>query len=295
MSYRLKTDEALATGIRRIAREQLEGALGEIADVTTGEEAAAVHETRKHIKKIRAVLRLVRNEIGTGIYKEEDHRLGDGARALSGARDARVQLQVLEQLRAGAGQENSAFPKTAAALVQEIDAVSDSFSTQRRGAETTLQQICDRLDGWPLEKLGIEDLCSALRRSYRRGRNGLLCVSSDPIAENYHTWRKRTKDVWYQSLILHNLNPAVMGDISEAAKTLGRQLGDLHDFAFFRARLEADQKDREDERAALFGLIGSRERELERIALDLGARFFAEKPGAFGRRLLRYARKWPAR
>jgi len=45
----------------------------------------------------------------------------------------------------------------------------------------------------------------------------------------------------------------------------------------------------------LLGLICTREPKLEQIALDLGARFFAEKPLAFERRLLRYAREWPTR
>jgi len=44
----------------------------------------------------------------------------------------------------------------------------------------------------------------------------------------------------------------------------------------------------------LCGLICSRESELEEAVLDLGARFFAEKSGMFERRLLRYARDWPA-
>jgi hypothetical protein len=34
---------------------------------------------------------------------------------------------------------------------------------------------------------------------------------------------------------------------------------------------------------------------MEEAALDLGARFFAEKPKSFEKRLLRYAKDWPAR
>ena len=41
------------------------------------------------------------------------------------------------------------------------------------------------------------------------------------------------------------------------------------------------------------GSICTHENELEEVVLDLGARFFAEKSGAFERRLLRYARDWP--
>jgi len=295
MSYRLKKNEPLAPGIRRIAREQLEKAIGEIEGLAHQDEGAAVHATRKHIKKIRALLRLVRREIGPEIFKGENQRLRDVARGFSGSRDARVQLQVLEQLRDGAEQEKGSFSKTTEALETAIADVAETFGTHRRQAATTLQQICDRLEGWPLENLGSDDLCGALQRSYRRGRKCFRCVGADPIAENFHSWRKRVKDLWYQSVILQNLSQTVLCEIAEAAKTLGSQLGELHDLSFFRQRLETGSDFPEEERAVLLGLICARERELERVALDLGARFYAEKPGAFGRRLLRYARQWPSR
>jgi CHAD domain-containing protein len=294
MSYRLKTDETPALGIRRIAREQLEGALGEIKGLIHHDEGAAVHATRNHIKKIRALLRLIRRAIGPEIFKGENQRLRDVGRSFSGSRDARVQLQVLEQLRAEAEQEKDAFPKTIAALKAEIADLAEGFGAQRHEAAPILQQISDRLEGWPLENIGSNDLCCALQRSYRRGRKWFRSVGADPVAENFHSWRKRVKDLWYQSLILRDLNRTVVCEIADAARTLSRQLGDLHDLAFLRHRLETSAACPEDERTVLFGLISARERELEPVALDLGARFYAEKPGAFGRRLLRYARQWPA-
>ncbi|MGI8890119.1 MAG: hypothetical protein ACR2G0_04965, partial [Chthoniobacterales bacterium] len=50
----------------------------------------------------------------------------------------------------------------------------------------------------------------------------------------------------------------------------------------------------DEERAFLLGAIRARERGLQEIALDLGARFHAEKPGVLGRRLRRYAERWEA-
>jgi CHAD domain-containing protein len=293
MSYRLRTREDLATGIRRIAREQLGGALCEIAAVTTGDEAAAVHATRKHIKKTRALLRLIREEIGPEIFKEEDRCLREVAGGFSGPRDAWVQLQLLEKLGAQAP-DGTTFEQTAAMLQAEIATHADSFGPQRRQAETALQQICDRLEGWPLDDLGIDDLCCALRSSYRRGRKCFRRVRAEATPESYHSWRKRVKDIWYQLRLLQNLNSALMGELTEAAGTLGQKLGDLHDLAFFRIRLEAETGSFEEESGVLLGLISAREDELEEIVLDLGAHFFAEKPGSFERRLLRYERAWPA-
>jgi CHAD domain-containing protein len=295
MSYCLQTDEPVASGIRRIAREQLAGALCQISQVTDGKEAAAVHTTRKHIKKIRALLRLIRQEIGQEIFQEEDQRARGVARAFSGSRDARVQLQLLEKLRRQTYLDSAGFSKTSSALEKEMAAHTDRFGPRRREARTTLQETCDRLEGWPLDELGMDDLCCALQRSYRRGRKGLRRAGAESTAENFHSLRKRVKEVWYQTRILQCLNPAVMCAMADAAKTLGQELGDLHDLALFRNRLEAEEGGRDDERIVLLGLICTRESELEQIALDLGARFFAEKPLAFERRLLRYARKWTTR
>lgn len=294
MSYRLRIREDLATGIRRIAREQLEGALCEIAAVTAGDEAAAVHATRKYIKKTRALLRLIREEIGPEIFRKENRCLRAVAGSFSGPRDAWVQLQLLEKLGAQAP-HGTAFEQTAAMLQAEIATQAAGFGPQRRQAEAALEQICDRLEGWPLDDLGIDGLCCALRSSYRRGRKCFRRVRAEATPESYHSWRKRVKDIWYQLRLLQNLNPALVGELAEAARTLGQKLGDLHDLAFFRIRLKVETGSFEGERGVLLGIISAREHELEEIVLNLGAHFFAEKPGAFERRLLRYGRAWPAR
>jgi len=78
----------------------------------------------------------------------------------------------------------------------------------------------------------------------------------------FHEWRKRVKDLWYQAQIVQKLNETVLCEIAESAKNLGQQLGDLHDLAFFRQRLQAGTEFTEAERTLLLGLICSREREL---------------------------------
>ena len=59
MSYQLRKDEKLGPGLRRICRKQIEFAIV----IATGEKKSSdtpVHEMRKHAKKARAALRLVR-------------------------------------------------------------------------------------------------------------------------------------------------------------------------------------------------------------------------------------------
>jgi hypothetical protein len=57
-----------------------------------------VHNARKGFKRIRAALRLVRDEIGEDIYKRENICFWDCSRLLAGARDSFVMVETLDAL-----------------------------------------------------------------------------------------------------------------------------------------------------------------------------------------------------
>ena len=58
MSYRLRK-KSLAREVRRVAREELEGTLKELLTINDQARSTAVHEARKHLKKVRALIRLL--------------------------------------------------------------------------------------------------------------------------------------------------------------------------------------------------------------------------------------------
>lgn len=61
------------------------------------------HDVRKRCKTVRALLRLIRDEVGKDVYRRENRALRDAARALSPVRDAAVLIQVHDDVvRAGA-------------------------------------------------------------------------------------------------------------------------------------------------------------------------------------------------
>ena len=72
MSSRFKPGESVRHGVRRIVRHQLDDL---IVQLRAGPERRnAVHEARKHSKKLRAVIRLARDEIGDGRYRSATPR-----------------------------------------------------------------------------------------------------------------------------------------------------------------------------------------------------------------------------
>jgi hypothetical protein len=65
----------------------------------------------------------------------------------------------------------------------------------------------------------------------------------DPEPENFHAWRKRVKDVWYELRILQPLNRTVLEEMAHDAEVLGELLGASTISSFLRARLEKESGD----------------------------------------------------
>src|SRR5437763_13267226 len=97
-SYRFRQREAVPDAIARIARGRIEHALAELRGEADSSPEVAVHEARKDMKKLRALLRLARDELGDEVYRRENECFRDAARRLSGFRDADMMLGALEGL-----------------------------------------------------------------------------------------------------------------------------------------------------------------------------------------------------
>src|SRR6266480_6332321 len=98
MGYRLKLREPLSDGLTRVFCEQIQSAL-ELCRHPAKQRGVTVHEVRKYLKKLRAALRLTKNEVGKNRWTSEDRCLREIGRLVSDLRDAHVRLQTLIQLR----------------------------------------------------------------------------------------------------------------------------------------------------------------------------------------------------
>ena len=115
-----------------------------------------------------------------------------------------------------------------------------------------------------------------------------------PEETAFQEWRKRVKDLGYQTQTLRELWPPVLKRLRGELDQLGDLLGKEHDLTLVRnAVLEkADSgNDKEDLRAFL-GLVEHREFELQAGAQTIGRRVYAEKPGDFVRRMCAYWEAW---
>jgi len=97
-------------GGRRVCRERIGKARTRLRN---SDRPAAVHGVCKEIKKLRALFRLVRGEIGKDVYRNGTKALREAANRLAAHRDARVMLKVFAKL---AGRRAKPFDGIEAAL-----------------------------------------------------------------------------------------------------------------------------------------------------------------------------------
>jgi CHAD domain-containing protein len=289
MSYRLEPDEGVRAGILRTAGEQLDGALHALQDEVGDDPVKAVHTARKAVKKERSLLRLAQATLPARQRRAENAALRRAARGLSDARDAEVMVQTLDQLSGRfAGQlPESSFAAVREPLEHDRDAQHGQLADSARVPEAAgqLTGARARLDSWQLRSGGWAALEPGLKRSYRRGRQAMRKAERRPSAEQMHAWRKRVKDLWYHERFLASVGgPAIRGQAKDLHR-LADLLGDHHDLGVLRHRLTGDPPHGAVDVDGVIGLIGHRQAELEGQALGLGSRIYAEKPGAFGRRM----------
>jgi CHAD domain-containing protein len=294
-AYRLKGEEGAAEGIRRIALGRAGKAIEEL-DVESGAEdlADSIHAARKDLKKLRAVVRLVRSELGDDLYRAENGRYRDAGRRLGRSRDAEVKVETLNSLRERYGQD-LLLATWLIALEGERDEVAGQVSGEQRKsalgeARTAVAGGVEEIPRWPLDDDSWQLVETGLLSSYRRGRRAMKSVCVEPTGENVHEWRKRAKDLWYQLRILRDAWRPVLAGTADQAHQLAELLGEHHDLAVLAEDLSG--RELAGDREAVTDAIERRQEELIEEAVDVGTRLFAEKPKAFGRRLESYWLAW---
>jgi len=285
-AYRLASDEPVRSGLRRCAVAQLDRAVTELTERVDVDPDTALHAARKAIKRERSLLRLARGSIDGGRRRGENRALRRAARTLSAARDAEAMLATLDELADRyAGQlPEQTFDAVRAPLQRRRDTQrGDSDLCARAAAE--LDAVRSRIDQWELTAGGWSALEDGLRRSYRDGRRAFRRARDHRSGADWHRWRKRVKDLWYQQRLLSAVaGPACAGQAKDAHR-LADLLGDDHDLAVLRRALTDEPVHVPADLDAVVGLIDHRRLELRRQALALGGRVYAEKPKPFVRRM----------
>ncbi len=310
--FGLLPGEELSPALKRIALGQLELAIEQLEDAGAAVPVpVAVHETRKALKRLRALLVLVEDELGHEQCARERTILRDAGRLLSEVRDAEVRLLTFDGLIEHAPRKlahRRGVARLRAQLAAERDTAADHALSQRTREQLllALRQMHARVNAWRLSGgEGLAAIEPALRRRYRRGRRAMphKVRGGRKRSRAFHEWRKRVKDLRYEAEILdRSRSPSsspvqvprslrrksakskrarYIHRVARRADELGELLGEEHDLGVLDERLRDDRAGAaagRRTRRALRKLIAKRRRALRRDALRLGGRLYAPKP-----------------
>jgi hypothetical protein len=242
------------------------------------------------MKRLRALLRLVRPALGEELFRAENVRFSDISRLLAGTRDRHVMAGTLAKLAAApAGTDE---PGVSAEAVEALRAV---WAKREEGArhedEANVREAVRRLRSaerfyrkLELDGSGFKIIGKGLGQVYRRGRRDMKQAYAGGGEEIFHDWRKMVQAHWRHMNLIARAWPKHYEARASLAKDLSGLLGDEQDLAVLAAAVaEASGSGALSSAHAeeLAAAIEARRNLLRQKAEPLGALLYAERPRDF--------------
>ena len=287
MPIALKQREAYDRGCRRIARRLLGECTTMLGPTFEQHAEDHTHAARTHLKRLRAMLRLLRPKLGEQIFCEDDRCYKRAGKKLAAARDATVMLETFDtttNTMPATSAPNDAIKMLRSALVEAAASDAQLGEEVRAKLRDELRQARRRVADWPLTQPGFALVQPGLQATYRKCRRALRAAERKPTAESMHELRKHAKYLLYQLQFLRGKAGALNEQINQLSD-LGHRLGDHHDLAVLHQFLDALPADDAAEamRQPLQVQLAERMRELEAIVLPLARQCLTQRPAEFVR------------
>jgi CHAD domain-containing protein len=312
MAFRFENYETPIDGVRRIASERLDEAIT-AASAKPRPSPQEVHQIRKDLKSLRALLQLARGNMVKTIRSQENVVLRDAARALSGTRDAEALLGAMEKLFGTLERpKGEALQPVGSKIVDRIrhqlqaEAAHLLSARELKVVTEQLASMRTRIPDWVfvtgIIQRGSTLLAAGLEQTYRRGRQHYRIVETigmeNATDELWHEIRKQAKALGYQLRLIRRIWPSAIHAWTDALDELSDGLGDDHDFALIQQRilqLPIEPTDTEQDvnaRQALLRTIDRRRHRLKTFSLQRARMIYVEKPARFVERLSVYWELW---
>ena len=229
----ISNTESININIHRILLDQFHSI---IMQSEKGQEEVdkSIHETRKSMKRIRAVLRMIRDEIGYSSYYRENTFYRDLGRKLSEIRNFEVLSGSIRNLKEDLS--NTITPDVFELLEKELGRQRNMVTGGQAGLSQLLREMArkieisrERIYDFPIRHNDFRAFEGGLFRMYRQGKRYLRDAKKNPSPTQVHDLRKRLKYFGYQVEILQPIFPGPMRAYASTLETVGENLGIYHD------------------------------------------------------------------
>jgi CHAD domain-containing protein len=293
MAFRLKSGKSVAGELSRVVTHEFRAAIQELKTGSGPGARRRVHAARKHVKKMRAVLRLLQKDLGDD-YRRFNGPLRRVAHRLSPLRDEDASTEVMKDLHDR--YPRIITPSIFRSLDRGLKALKSGTASHadRLLAETSraLRKTGTSVPSRIRRVARRRAIGPGVGRAYRRARKEMARVVEQPEDLNFHAWRRRVKDHWYHMRLIEGLHGRVHHRV-QLLKHLETWLGDDHNLVVLRNTiLEAPTRfGGEGPIAVILGCITKYQAALRRRALKQGRRLFARTPSAFRKQAERWLRE----
>jgi CHAD domain-containing protein len=158
----------------------------------------AVHDYRKALRRARAVLSLVANELPRSERRAVLRALRDARRALGAARDHAVAPDTVSLLSLDDAQQ-ATIKQVLSAAADAVPPLAEIRQLLAEGAARTAAQV-EALEAALPATLRWSTVLRGVRDVYRRARRARRDAKGSKRA--FHSWRRRTKELLYQLDVL---------------------------------------------------------------------------------------------
>jgi CHAD domain-containing protein len=316
MAFRFDIEETFLKAIPRIARERIDRVINSLNEKPRP-GAESVHDARKNLKSIRALLRLVRGSIDDGVRLRENTLFRDSGRSLSAIRDPQALLEAMEYFSKRLHSDSRPTTRKQESILAFINKIQGEIQRDLvdgippGSARKLIRELRDakrRVALW-FEGVVLRPgdewetfVGTGLRQTYRKAKN--LVWQFDVMGREkaddpaWHEMRKCAKALGYQLRLLKPIWPGMMDNLVEEIDQLTDRLGDANDLAILQGKIlnqpydPSETKESGEPRRYFLQMLDRRKQKLHSEAFEIARLLYAEKPGQFERRLAGYWHIW---
>jgi CHAD domain-containing protein len=253
-----------------------------------------VHSVRKMFKKIRALLKLVKFKDKSD-YKKENYFFKESAKKLSQVRDMHVAIENLNNFKESI--KNKVLQKKINSLIHQINNSLSSINCQSLLNEIE-KELNEKKESLTIEELlivnKIKTLSVGFKKNYKLGKIKMKKSLQNNSSENIHCWRKHSKYLYLQSLLLSPLLKNSKKNFLYKVDNLSELLGKYHDLCNIEDLLLSDQfyDFNDKDKQKLFKIIQIEKMGLYNKIKKAGNKVFSESSSTFPQNKLKDFHKY---
>jgi CHAD domain-containing protein len=278
--------EELKKSISKILRQGIE-------EINNSEKNidVLIHDSRKRVKNIRALLKLIQDELTENKFKEFNNSLRNLNRNSAAVRRSYVMLKIIEnELKSNTNIPNVRLLEYLKSIIEERMVISQpKISTNQLLTQYSdyFHFLAKYLGNVSLNKMEFTLIRTGLERIYDTAKNCSQISRKKHDVILYHELRKNIKDLSYVLEIIQIGWPSIIKSYNKQLKILAEIIGEMHDLHEFKAMLSNSKVPIGMKKAAIevHNEIQQRINSLIIVSDEITVKIFAEKTKCFVSRL----------